>query len=43
VLRGDQLESNPDAGFRFQAGDRVAVIGTDEARTRFGVAAAPRP
>jgi CPA2 family monovalent cation:H+ antiporter-2 len=35
VLRGSRLETNPGASFRFEAGDRVAVIGTDEARLRF--------
>jgi len=32
VIRDDVLEPNPDANFRFQANDRVAIIGTDISR-----------
>jgi len=35
VIRDDKLVANPDAQFRFQANDRVAIIGTDEARQSF--------
>ena len=35
VIRGEQLVANPDAAFRFEAGDLVAIIGTDEARRAF--------
>ena len=36
IIRGDHLIPNPDAGCRFQPGDLVAVIGTDEARNLLG-------
>ena len=32
VIRDDVLEPNPDVNFRFQANDRVAIIGTDISR-----------
>jgi CPA2 family monovalent cation:H+ antiporter-2 len=35
VIRGDKLEPNPDAGFRFQLNDLVAIIGSDAARETF--------
>ncbi len=35
VIRGEQLLGNPDAGFRFEADDLVAIIGTDGARRAF--------
>ena len=35
VIRNEKLEPNPDAGFRFQLNDLVAIIGTDEAREAF--------
>jgi CPA2 family monovalent cation:H+ antiporter-2 len=35
VMRGGELQPNPDAAFRFQVGDLVAVIGTHEARAAF--------
>ncbi len=35
VIRGDALEPNPDADFRFRPGDLVAIIGTQEARVAF--------
>ena len=36
VIREDRLVANPDANFCFAAGDRIAIIGTDDARRRFG-------
>lgn len=41
VLRGDDLKANPDAHLRFQPGDLVAIIGTEEARRAFQEMAAP--
>jgi len=35
VIRDGALQANPDAQFRFQACDRVAIIGTDQARQAF--------
>ena len=35
VLRRDQLLPNPDAAFIFEAADLVAIIGAEEARSRF--------
>ena len=35
VIRDDILEDNPDAKFRFQLNDRVAIIGTDSSRDLF--------
>jgi CPA2 family monovalent cation:H+ antiporter-2 len=35
VIRGERLVANPDAAFRFEVGDLVAIIGTDEARRAF--------
>ena len=35
VIRDGRLEPNPDAEFRFQAGDLTAIIGTDDARQAF--------
>ncbi|PJB39509.1 MAG: potassium transporter TrkA, partial [Deltaproteobacteria bacterium CG_4_9_14_3_um_filter_63_12] len=35
VIRDEQLVANPDAEFRFQAHDLVAILGTDEARQSF--------
>ncbi len=35
VIRDGKLEPNPDAEFRFQAGDLTAIIGTDDARQAF--------
>ncbi len=35
VIRDDILEPNPDANFRFQLNDRVAIIGTDSSRVNF--------
>ncbi|MCU0694380.1 MAG: hypothetical protein MUF54_23580 [Polyangiaceae bacterium] len=35
VIRGERLVANPDAAFRFDVGDLVAIIGTDEARRAF--------
>jgi len=35
VIRQEGLEVNPGADFRFHAGDRIAVIGTAEARSAF--------
>ena len=32
VIRDDVLEPSPNANFRFQANDRVAIIGTDSSR-----------
>ncbi|MBN1629281.1 MAG: cation:proton antiporter [Thermoleophilia bacterium] len=41
VLRDEKLLPNPDAAFRFQVNDLVAIIGTDEARRSFQAMAAP--
>lgn len=41
VIRDERLSANPDAGFRFQLDDLVAVIGTNEARTSFQKLSAP--
>ncbi|OGR09020.1 MAG: portal protein [Deltaproteobacteria bacterium RIFOXYB12_FULL_58_9] len=41
VIRADNLLANPDAQFRFQVNDLVAMIGTDEARTAFQEMTAP--
>jgi CPA2 family monovalent cation:H+ antiporter-2 len=41
VLRGDDLRANPDAHLRFQRGDLVAIIGTDESRRSFQEMADP--
>ncbi len=41
VLRSDDLRANPDADLRFQRGDLVAIIGTDEARRAFQEMAVP--
>jgi CPA2 family monovalent cation:H+ antiporter-2 len=41
VLRSDDLRANPDADLRFQQGDLVAIIGTDEARRAFQEMAVP--
>ena len=35
VIRDGKLKPNPDAEFRFQAGDLTAIIGTDDARQAF--------
>ena len=35
VIRKEKLEPNPDASFRFEANDRVAIIGIDSARESF--------
>jgi CPA2 family monovalent cation:H+ antiporter-2 len=35
VIRNEKLEPNPDAGFRFQLNDLVAIIGTDQSREAF--------
>ena len=35
VVRNEKLHPNPDQYFRFQADDRVAIIGTDSAREIF--------
>ena len=35
IIRGQQLVPNPDAGFRFQDGDLVAIIGSREAHDNF--------
>ncbi len=35
VIREEKLEPNPDANFRFEANDRVAIIGIDSARETF--------
>ncbi|MBC8219984.1 MAG: cation:proton antiporter [Proteobacteria bacterium] len=35
VIRDDILEPNPDANFRFEENDRVAIIGIDSARETF--------
>ncbi len=40
VIRDDSLVANPDAQFRFQANDLVAIIGVDEARQTFQAMAA---
>ena len=35
VIRNDKLETSLDVDFRFEANDRVAIIGTDSARETF--------
>ena len=35
VIRNDKLETSLDVGFRFEANDRAAIIGTDSARETF--------
>ncbi|MDJ0766839.1 MAG: cation:proton antiporter [Myxococcota bacterium] len=35
IIRDEKLVTNPDAGFRFEAGDLVAIIGSDMARRSF--------
>jgi len=35
VIRKEKLDPNPDANFRFEANDRVAIIGIDSARESF--------
>jgi CPA2 family monovalent cation:H+ antiporter-2 len=42
IVRDDALEANPDADFRLEAGDLVAIIGTEAARRAFQ-AMASRP
>jgi CPA2 family monovalent cation:H+ antiporter-2 len=43
VIRGDALTPNPDAGFRFEIDDLVAIIGAEKARRAFRrLAEAPR-
>jgi CPA2 family monovalent cation:H+ antiporter-2 len=41
VIRNDKLIVNPDAMFRFQANDMVAIIGTNEARETFAAMSTP--
>jgi len=41
VIRDGKLLPNPDAKFRFQVNDLVAIIGTEEARRSFQAMAAP--
>ena len=41
VIRDEKLIANPDAAFRFQVNDLVAIIGTEEARKSFQAMAAP--
>lgn len=41
VIRDEKLIPNPDARFRFQVNDLVAIIGTEEARKSFQAMAAP--
>ena len=41
VVRDETLYPNPDHHFRFQANDRVAIIGTDSAREKFTQLALP--
>ncbi len=42
IVRDDALETNPDADFRLEAGDLVAILGTEAARRAFQ-AMASRP
>ena len=35
VIRKQKLIPNPDAAFRFELGDQVAIIGSTEARCKF--------
>ncbi len=35
VIRNDKLETSLDVGFRFEANDRAAIIGTDSSRETF--------
>ena len=41
VIRDEKLIANPDAAFRFQVNDLVAIIGTEEERKSFQAMAAP--
>lgn len=41
VIRDEKLIANPDAKFRFQLGDLVAIIGTAESRESFRALAIP--
>ena len=41
VIRKGQLHANPDAQFRFESSDHVAIMGTDEARQQFEQMAVP--
>ncbi|MBW2734032.1 MAG: cation:proton antiporter [Deltaproteobacteria bacterium] len=41
VIRGEELVTNPNAEFRFQVHDLVAIIGTEQARLSFQALAAP--
>jgi CPA2 family monovalent cation:H+ antiporter-2 len=41
IIRAGSLAANPDAAFRFEAHDQVAIIGTEEARRRFAELASP--
>jgi len=41
IIRAGSLTANPDADFRFEALDQVAIIGTEEARRRFAELASP--
>jgi CPA2 family monovalent cation:H+ antiporter-2 len=41
IIRNNGLIANPDANFRFQAGDLAAILGTDEARGSFRAMAGP--
>ena len=41
IIRNDKLNTNPDAHFRFQPNDLVAIIGTDQARQAFQEMAIP--
>ena len=43
IVRDDALEVNPGADYRLQAGDLVAIIGTEAARQAFQAMAARRP
>lgn len=43
IVRGETLLPNPNADFTFKANDLVAVIGTDEARSKFAIVAAIAP
>jgi CPA2 family monovalent cation:H+ antiporter-2 len=42
VIRGDDLEANPGADFRFHRDDLVAIMGTDQARAAFQTMAEPQ-
>jgi CPA2 family monovalent cation:H+ antiporter-2 len=41
VLRGNDITVNPDAAFRIEPGDNIAVIGADDAVARFAELAEP--